>query len=505
MKHGSLDFRPRQVLFALGYALMSTWATILLMSSFFSTANTSTIVTMSMLPGLMACLGALTLRNAVPPFDGRTPAASVYATGMAVGTLLCTYPSLAANPIVHNAGLLVCGFFAILLILTWFDVFSRFSARAIVCMAGCALLLSAAFCYAILSCPVEVASIAMAALPLVSFSLMPRYAYPKPARAKNPALAATLREAVSWKTLLGIVISFFVIGAIGAIIPLEGAVEQLRVPYLAIPACLAAIFVATALLAPPRIDASIFFKVLQIAMACLAFLLVYYDVTSMSPVFFAYITADVLLWTVMLLAAKKTPVEPYAVFAIGWLAECIGNVLGHNVAAAMGDTTTLFALVMILTLVGVGFAFGDGLFVLDLEEAGSTVGEATRSNAAPAGNVAKGQADSDAHGSVEAPLPPEANLDETDRAVPAVAGQGDATVQPISPESAIAAFSTAHGLSAREIDVFALWVTGHGLKYIQDTLFIGEATVKTHLRHIYGKCGTHSRADIIALFEEETR
>ena len=505
MKHESLDFKPRQVLFALGYALTSTWATILLISSFFSTVNTSAVVTMSMLPGLMACLGALVLRDKVPPFNGRSSAASVYATGMAVGTLLCTYPSLAATPLIHNAGLLICGFFAILLILTWFDVFSRFSARTIVCMAGCALLLSAAFCYAILSCPVEVASIAMATLPLVSFSLMPRYPHAKPPYAKSPALAATLREAVSWKTLLGIVISFFVIGAIGAIIPLEGAVEQLRVLYLAIPTCLAAVFVATALLSPPRIDASIFFKVLQIAMACLAFLLVYYNVTSMSPVFFAYITADVLLWTVMLLAAKKTPVEPYAVFAIGWLAECIGNVLGHNVAAAVGDTTALFALVMILTLIGVGFAFGDGLFVLDLEEPDSTVDEAMRPNETPVGNTATEQADSDLHDGVEAPLTPGANLDEADMTVSVAAKQGDVVVQPVNLENAIATFATAHGLSAREVDVFALWVTGHGLKYIQNTLFISEATVKTHLRHIYGKCGTHSRADIIALFEKETR
>lgn len=505
MKRGSLDFKPRQILFALGYSLTSTWATILLISSFFSTVNTSSVVTMSMLPGLMACLGTLALRDKVPPFNGRTPAASVYATGMAVGTLLCTYPSLAAIPLVHNAGLLVCGFFAILLILTWFDVFARFSARTIVCMAGCALLLSAVFCYAILSCPIEVASIAMAALPLVSFSLMPRYAHPRPPYAKNPALAATLREAVSWKTLLGIVISFFVIGAIGTIVPLEGASAQLHVLHLAIPTCLAAVFVTTALLAPPRIDASIFFKVLQIAMACLAFLLVYYDVTSMSPIFFVYITADVLLWTVMLLAAKKTPVEPYAVFAIGWLAECIGNVLGHNIAAVMGDTTTLFALVMILILVGVGFAFGDGLFVLDLEAADSTVDEATRSNTARVGDAAEEQADSGAHDRIEAPPIPEANSDGTGMTAPAATDQEGNTTQPASLKSAIATFSAAHGLSAREIDVFALWVTGHGLKYVQDTLFIGEATVKTHLRHIYRKCDTHNRAEIIALFEKETR
>ena len=49
-----------------------------------------------------------------------------------------------------------------------------------------------------------------------------------------------------------------------------------------------------------------------------------------------------------------------------------------------------------------------------------------------------------------------------------------------------------------------LWVTGHGLKHIENTLFISESTVKTHLRSIYRKCDTHNRAEIIALFESES-
>ena len=73
----------------------------------------------------------------------------------------------------------------------------------------------------------------------------------------------------------------------------------------------------------------------------------------------------------------------------------------------------------------------------------------------------------------------------------------------ISTKDAIAAFASHYGLSERETDVFALWVTGHGLKHIQNTLFISESTVKTHLRNIYRKCDTHNRAEIIALFESQ--
>lgn len=58
--------------------------------------------------------------------------------------------------------------------------------------------------------------------------------------------------------------------------------------------------------------------------------------------------------------------------------------------------------------------------------------------------------------------------------------------------------------SPRESEVFRLWVTGHGLKYIQNALFVSESTVKSHLRSIYRKCDTHNRDEIIALFERET-
>jgi DNA-binding CsgD family transcriptional regulator len=56
-------------------------------------------------------------------------------------------------------------------------------------------------------------------------------------------------------------------------------------------------------------------------------------------------------------------------------------------------------------------------------------------------------------------------------------------------------------LTARETEIFKLWATGHGSKYIQENLVISPATVKTHVRHIYEKCDVHSRAEIIALLE----
>ena len=529
----TLHITPRHALYALGYAFTSAWATILLFSSSFSPANNESIVTLSMLSGVVACLGVLLLRSHVPAFAGRSAAASLYATCMAAGTLLCTFPSLASIPFVHDAGLVLSGFFAILLILTWFDAYARLNARTIVLLAGAALLVSAVTCFAVLALPTEASSAVTAALPLASLACLPQLQEAQ-RHAGRPALSAIVREAVSWKTLLGVAVAFFVIGVIGALAPQLGLIAHLSPAYLAIPAAIAAVFVLSALHAPARVDASILFKLLLVGVAALAFLLVYYGNTNLSLVFFVFITADVLLWTVLALASKKTPVDAHAVFAIGWLAECIGDVAGHNVGAIMGNTSLLFAIVMLLILVAVGFAFGDGLFVIELEEAQGTVAagafkdvaaDASGANDANPnrthaqdGSSTMGadaapsrSSDADASGtepdlvaSTEAGVDADA-ASNTEANAGGAGADGTDTQAPVrmSQAQAIEAFVTRHGISAREADVFALWVTGHGQKHIQDTLFISESTVKTHLRSIYRKCDTHSRAEIIALFEQE--
>ena len=521
---------------ALGYSLTSTWATVLLFSAAFSSAPSPALVTISMLSGVIACLSTLFLHSKGSLFNGRSGTSSLYATGMAVGTLMCTLPELAGIGPVHDIGLALSGFFAILLLLTWFEAFSRLGSRTIIVLGGCSFLLSAIGVFVILSLPVEAASIAISALPLVSFTLLPRPTEASDAAPNSKAtLSAILSQAVSWKTLLGIALSFFVIGAMGTLAPGLGVTVELSPVYLGIPAFLMLVFIFIAWACPRRLDASTLFKLLLIAVAGIAFLLVYAGTTNLSLVFFLYITADVLLWSVLALAAKKTPVAPHAVFACGWLAECAGNVLGHNVAYVVGDTSFLFALVMLLVLVAVGFAFGDGLFVIDLDEdgegdLGSAQGASAcapmqegmragiENNASPQETSRKGRSGSlfaghradacmnGAAGSASLKNNPASigKMNPSDANQQASNLKGVLEPEPtksISTKDAIAAFASHYGLSERETDVFALWVTGHGLKHIQNTLFISESTVKTHLRNIYRKCDTHNRAEIIALFE----
>lgn len=54
-------------------------------------------------------------------------------------------------------------------------------------------------------------------------------------------------------------------------------------------------------------------------------------------------------------------------------------------------------------------------------------------------------------------------------------------------------------LSSREIQLLELLATGLGNRAIARQLFISEATVKTHLVHIYGKLGVDNRTAAIAV------
>ena len=80
----------------------------------------------------------------------------------------------------------------------------------------------------------------------------------------------------------------------------------------------------------------------------------------------------------------------------------------------------------------------------------------------------------------------------------------DASLVPVAADvgARIEALAKAYQLSPREKEVFALWVTGHGSKYIQEKFVISPATVKTHVRHIYEKCDVHNRAELMRKLEE---
>lgn len=57
-------------------------------------------------------------------------------------------------------------------------------------------------------------------------------------------------------------------------------------------------------------------------------------------------------------------------------------------------------------------------------------------------------------------------------------------------------------LSGREQEILALVARGTSNREIAEALFVSEATVKTHLAHVYGKLGVNDRAAAVAVAYE---
>ena len=65
-----------------------------------------------------------------------------------------------------------------------------------------------------------------------------------------------------------------------------------------------------------------------------------------------------------------------------------------------------------------------------------------------------------------------------------------------------AKFASFYGLSARETEVLELFGVGRSTSFIAQQLCISENTAKSHVRHIYSKCGIHNKQELLDLLEE---
>lgn len=526
--HASIGVRPEHLRYVVGYACTNVWGIMMLYVPWTGSLAFSLQALISMAPGLVMCLACLLLFRQRLLLSGRTPLVAGASLCTGLGTLLCTYPTLVELPGAFVAGMVLSGAFAIIFIMAWFDTYTRVGPRGIIVLSGCSVLATALGCWVLLLCDGALASVFTSLLPMLSFVLLPlapngtkasREAahdpkgageMPEAAQAPGyllsggPGLRNVIQEAVPLRTLAGFAITFFVLSSMTTVALGHGLVPRLSAVSLLIPGALAAFFVASGFFARGKIDPSILYKVLLIAAAAFVFLTFYLGLGDGSLTLYAHDVIDVMAWVVLALSAKKTPVAPHLVFAVGWIAECVGKTLGQLTAPLLaGEPLVFMAIVVMLVLMGVGFAFGEGYHLLDVDE-GADRFEGQGEGAAIRARLFQDEASEIQSAGV---------LDDVRSAGDAgsrdAAGEGsqesgsDAKAQEdvLDP---YAAFCAEYDLSPRESEVFRLWVTGHGLKYIQNALFVSESTVKSHLRSIYRKCDTHNRDEVIALFEGET-
>lgn len=82
-----------------------------------------------------------------------------------------------------------------------------------------------------------------------------------------------------------------------------------------------------------------------------------------------------------------------------------------------------------------------------------------------------------------------------------------ANAKQLSPDGAdkeqrIRVLAETYHLSTREAEVLTLLAHGRSAPYIRDELTISLNTVSSHIKHIYGKMGVHSRQELIDLVDE---
>lgn len=553
----SIGVRPEHIRYAVGYGSTNAWGIMMLYMPWSGTLGFSWQAMLSMVPGLAMCLGCLLLFRQRVSLAGRTPLVAAASLCTSLGTLGCTYPALAHLPGAFAGGMVLSGAFAILLIMAWFDVFARISPRGIIVLGGASIAVAALESWALIQCEAALASVLVSLLPMLSFVLLPlaakagkgaagisspqgdvptdgapssSLAAPAAADASSTARVPGLRDvllaAVPLRTLAGFAITFFVLSSITTAVIGRDTVS-LSATSLFIPLGAAAFFVASGFFVRGKIDPSILYKVLLVASAAFVFFSFYLGYGNGGLTLHAHNIIEVMAWVVLALGAKKTPVAPHLVFAVGWIAECAGKTLGQVVAPALaGEPLAFMAIVTMLVLLGIGFAFSEGYHLLDVDfedgegvPQGGTAAKATgarEADGAKAGDamlVAVAAERGGASPFAEAPVQAGGHEvpDGTLKAVGSGSAAEDAESGDVGPVFTAAvepdpyeAFCAEYDLSPRESDVFRLWVTGHGLKYIQNALFVSESTVKSHLRSIYRKCDTHNRAEIIALFERES-
>lgn len=272
--------------------------------------------------------------------------------------------------------------------------------------------------------------------------------------------------AIPVRILVGLAVTHLALGAVLAATSEATAVTSYFAPSsIAMAAVTCLVCLGVALLLRDRVPLVTFYKVALVVLVLGVFLLGEAGIAQLMGVV-SFVGVYIVSWALVAQRAHAglaLGVLPAFVIAAGRLVEQAGEGVGLAlVASGMLSGMTLVAVVAVLLLVAAAFLF-----------TGSLEGDAV-------------------------PASPDSASRED---APAATGEAPRAAAP-SAEERLAWVAQAYRLSARETEVFELWATGHDLKYVQERLGLSLSTVKTHVRHIYAKTGTHSRAEVVILFDE---
>ncbi|WP_232050885.1 helix-turn-helix domain-containing protein [Arabiibacter massiliensis] len=401
----------------------------------------------------------------------------------AAATFLYASPLFAGSVEAMGAGAVVTGFACTPIVLAWGVTYGDLDARRAVLFTsmtffGAALLYGAVSLLGAASASIAVSLFPLAAAATAAASLRGWRAERRPDAGGEPArteIRELVRTALSWRVLAGLIAALFAFGGLrvyfGDIAPDVFSNPALMAGTIALAALI--FFVYGAFVSRSSLNLGVLYRIAMSVWALAFVLIAVVGHDNATMVFFmatlSSVLFEVLTWALLVEIARTTHFSAVLVFAMGRLAVHVGIVAGELTAFALIGDLVLFAVVAVFVLViSAGFTFADRDTTFAFES--PTPSELKR--------LAGSRPAADALPSKEL-VPDEADL-----------------------AARIDALAALYQLSPREKEVFALWVTGHGSKYIQERFVISPATVKTHVRHIYEKCDVHNRAELMRKLED---
>ena len=455
----------------------------------------------SSVAAILPLLAAFLLRGKIEALSHRALFALVVSSSVLASVSTACIQVFFAQPIVYGLATASSGLFVVGPMLAWGVVYGALDAKnAVICTA-----LSFAFAgfvyFAISFMPWPVAASVATALPLATGLSVCAFLSGGSNRATGReggiSQEPSSRSSIPIGTLVGLAVVTFVYGGL-RVYSAHASAEFSGPSVLLVSVVIASAIMLLYTLLIPRtsLNLGVLYRVALIAFAAVLMLAAVGEEVAAIPlealVRCGMMLFEMLTWVLLAETVRTGSMSALAVFSAGRLAVHIGISLGEESALVFGVSSLEFLVCAVVALiVAAGFLFRDAdttfFFASPTEDElrritqdhSSLVGASVETDGAP------GACASDAVGVG----------DGSDVQV------GDMLKR--SLEDRIDSVASRYGFSAREREVFELWVTGHDAQYIQDELVISRSTVKTHVRHIYEKCDVHSRSDLMRVLERD--
>lgn len=457
----------------------------------------------SSVAAILPLLAAFLLRGKIEALPHRALFALVVSSSALASVSTACMQAFFAQPIMHAAAAASAGLFVVGPMLAWGVVYGSLDAKNAVIRTALSFAFAGLVYFATSFMPWSVAALVATALPLATgLSACACFS-----RGSNRAVGweggipqeSPSHSPVPIGALVGLAVVTFVYGGL-RVYSAHASAEFSGPSVLFVSVVAASVIILFYIRCSfPRmsLNLGVLYRVALIAFAAVLMLAAVGEEVAAIPlealVRCGMMLFEMLTWVLLAETVRTGSMSALAVFSAGRLAVHVGISLGEGSALVFGVSSLQFLVCAVVALiVAAGFLFRDADTTFFF--ASPTEDELRR--------IARKRSVSDGESS-RAETTLEVCVSD---AIAEAGGEFDARVGDMlkrSLEDRIDSVASRYGFSAREREVFELWVTGHDAQYIQDELVISRSTVKTHVRHIYEKCDVHSRSDLMRVLERD--